>query len=604
MNYPNTYLRILSTSLFFTLFMVSCSKDSDLLSEYVVISNNEISEHTLLNNDVFTTTANSSLNLDVLSNDNIGTDQNVVIISITQPKIGNVEINENNTLKFVPNVTEETPITEDTFTYTVEVDTPSTPETPISNQTAEVTIKVDNDGTPKVFFSNFCNNCADDVSNALQSAFNAMNTGDTFEFDTDISLTYLMTSQVTIRVPGTYNFNSRLLKRKDNTNSFYGDIVCVQSNVTFNDFNWDGNEANSSDARPMGAFGVKTAIAFSNNSNVVMNNTKIINTRQMAFAGGKLTDFRVIGAEFENIGEHVYYFASGLSGTNNLWQDIKVGEFGTEIENVNRNIEFLKMPSNSSSNSALRTLRNITFNMPENPGGSIRNIISNTIFNGEVWENIDASNATSFYALYATDDPSTLTIRDSNFGQNDIFLRVVGQVQAEDNYQNANANIIACALVVENTTAAIGRLTNVIQSWSGGKIYIKNPKEVNVADKRNYETSMNFCNVDMIFETSMSLHDIRGNVIFNGVRFISNNATTILDIGDSTGRSGTIRFKNCTIDVDNSLFLTNSYGGSINAIFENTNNYISHSGLDSNGLTNGGINIEVDAQSTGGVSCL
>lgn len=596
-------LRLLFVLLVISIFF-SCSKDTDLLSEYVISNDNESVFERIAINDTYTISPNVSMIMDVLSNDNLESQTNISIIETTQPSNGTITINENNTLTFIPNstpetVVEETVAEEDSFTYTVDVNTEDG-----NNiiQTAEVTIKTQNEDLPTIYFSDFCNNCSSNASEAIQSAFNAMNPGDIFEFDTSETDTYEITSQLTIKVPGTYNFNGRMLKRKDYSKSFYGDITCTVSNVTFNNLYWDGNSTNSNDGNL--GFGVKATIAFGSVSNITMNNTTIKNTRQMAFAGSTMTNFKAIGGNFENIGEHVYYFANGLAGIENLWQDINVGEYGANPENISRNVEFIKCPSNSTSSSAKRILRNITFNMPNNPGGSVRNIIANTIFDGEIWENINAVNVENFYPLYATDDPSTLTIRNSNFGQNDLFLRVVGQVQSEDNYQNANANTIACSLVVENTTAALGRLTNVLKSWSGGQIYFKNPKEVNLADKRNYETNMSFCNVDMIFETSMSLHEIRGNILFNGVRFTSNNESNILDIGDSTGRSGIIIFKNCTIDVDNSLFLTNSYGGSINAIFENTNTFLSHAGSGTIGLVNGAINIEVDTQSSGGIDCL
>lgn len=439
------------------------------------------------------------------------------------------------------------------------------------------------------YFSSYCSGCQGNADTALANAFAATGSGDILEFDTDTTLTYNVTNQLTILNGATINFHNTLLKRANGVASFYGDIL-VQPNATINDLNWDGNRDNNGDGSI--GFGVKTAIApTGTQDNITFNGGKIANTIQMAMSNSGVSNFTVDGMEFANIGEHVFYFTQGWGGVNHF-RNIICGEFGVHPDNAGRNVEFIKAPDDASSETTQRFLTNITFNMPSNPGGSIRNIISNTVFEGEIWDNITASNAVSFYALYATDDPSTLTIKNSDFGTNDILLRVVGQVVSQNNYQNASANTIANRFVIENTTAAWGRITTAISSWSGGKMYIRNPKEFDALNKKGYAEDVLFCDMDIELQTSMDYYDFSGNVTFNGVNFIANGSST-LNIGSSDGDTGTVRFKNTT---GANITLSNGYGGTISVIAETTN---------TNTYTNGGTysSFTTGVASTGGVDC-
>jgi len=103
------------------IFLVSCSKDADLLSEYVI--NDDISQElqNLVVDDQFYLVSSNSMVLDVLNNDQFQNLEQVTITRTTDPQHGDIVINEDNTLTYTPNapVTEEVPI-EDTFVYTAE----------------------------------------------------------------------------------------------------------------------------------------------------------------------------------------------------------------------------------------------------------------------------------------------------------------------------------------------------------------------------------------------------------------------------------------------------------------------------------------------------
>ena len=103
----------------------SCSKDSDLLSEYVISDKKNIQSITLLVDDKFyITPGQNALLMDVLNNDSFNSNAEIKIVSTSVPKNGNIVINEDNTLTYTPKTispTKENAQNEDSFTYTVEV---------------------------------------------------------------------------------------------------------------------------------------------------------------------------------------------------------------------------------------------------------------------------------------------------------------------------------------------------------------------------------------------------------------------------------------------------------------------------------------------------
>ena len=132
----------------------SCSKDADLLSEYVITNNEDIQSITLLANDsFFMSLGQNSIVMDVLNNDSFESDSQVTIVSTSTPTNGEVTINENNTLTYTPQTTAPTPeesITpeEDTFTYEAEV---TTAENEVLRQEATVVVTTSEMGALKAF---------------------------------------------------------------------------------------------------------------------------------------------------------------------------------------------------------------------------------------------------------------------------------------------------------------------------------------------------------------------------------------------------------------------------------------------------------------------
>lgn len=100
----------------FVVFNSSCSKDSDLLSDYVISDTVNIAV-----DDIFYISSNGSFTLDVLANDLFENQENVTITEVSSTENGTVEIEVDNTLTYTPNTTEDTnEETEDNFTYTTE----------------------------------------------------------------------------------------------------------------------------------------------------------------------------------------------------------------------------------------------------------------------------------------------------------------------------------------------------------------------------------------------------------------------------------------------------------------------------------------------------
>lgn len=155
----NTYSPLKVLSFCICLFLgFSCSKDSDLLSEYVLAdSDGALELRRFIVDDFYTYSSNNSIILDVLENDQFEEGDTVEIIETSDPENGEVSINENNTITYTPDATSETPEsssdtntpeidneTSDTFTYTTEVvEENGTVTTEIGNVVLNVALKVE-----------------------------------------------------------------------------------------------------------------------------------------------------------------------------------------------------------------------------------------------------------------------------------------------------------------------------------------------------------------------------------------------------------------------------------------------------------------------------
>lgn len=123
MQYLKNQFTIFSLILISFLNLISCSKDSDLLSGYVVSKNEELQSVALLTNDTFfISPGQNTILMDVLNNDSFTTNSEVTVVSTSLPNYGEVKINEDNTLTYTSQNTSESEETiSDTFTYTTEV---------------------------------------------------------------------------------------------------------------------------------------------------------------------------------------------------------------------------------------------------------------------------------------------------------------------------------------------------------------------------------------------------------------------------------------------------------------------------------------------------
>ncbi|MRX63325.1 Ig-like domain-containing protein [Maribacter luteus] len=111
--------------LYIVLFHFSCSKDTDLLTDYVLSETQDtIDISNVAVDDSFQVFSNTAMVLDVLSNDTFENPEEVSITETSTPINGTVVINDDNTLTYTPNaeVTEQVAEGEvvDTFTYNTE----------------------------------------------------------------------------------------------------------------------------------------------------------------------------------------------------------------------------------------------------------------------------------------------------------------------------------------------------------------------------------------------------------------------------------------------------------------------------------------------------
>jgi len=135
-------------TLYFIAFFISfsCSKDSDLLSDYVLadaLYSDQII--TLLVDDKYNTTPNTSIVLDVLSNDTFEENSKVKILETSIPAAGEVQIIDDKSILYTPGTAQEGT---ETFTYTTEI---VEEDETVTTEEATVTVTVTEYGELKAF---------------------------------------------------------------------------------------------------------------------------------------------------------------------------------------------------------------------------------------------------------------------------------------------------------------------------------------------------------------------------------------------------------------------------------------------------------------------
>lgn len=145
----NLHARLPMRLLFFSiimLFQFSCSKDSDLLSDYVLLDtlNSEVFGN-IIQDDVYQVSLKGNVVLDVLANDNFVEEAEVAITETSSPSNGIIEINNDKTLTYIQNSSGDS---DDSFTYTTEV---SNPDGTVDTITGNVTVKDIDYGEVKAF---------------------------------------------------------------------------------------------------------------------------------------------------------------------------------------------------------------------------------------------------------------------------------------------------------------------------------------------------------------------------------------------------------------------------------------------------------------------
>ena len=133
-----------------TIFQFSCSKDSDLLTDYVLSDTLDAKGiGNIVVDDTYHVSLTGSIVLDVLENDTFENEAEVVITETSTPTNGTVAINNDETLTYTPNAeiveqlsdTTNTTIVEvvDTFSYTTEV---VNEDASVSTETGNVTVNI------------------------------------------------------------------------------------------------------------------------------------------------------------------------------------------------------------------------------------------------------------------------------------------------------------------------------------------------------------------------------------------------------------------------------------------------------------------------------
>ncbi|MRX63767.1 Ig-like domain-containing protein [Maribacter luteus] len=235
----------------FIVSQISCSKDSDLLTDYVVSeTQNTLDLSALILDDTFIVNSRESITLDVLANDGFENTQNVVITQTSEPLNGSVAINTDNTLTYTPETVAETTSNtteeiEDTFTYTTEV---VNEDETVSTGTGNVTVTSENktpisgDNVYYVTTTGKANNDGKSEATAwsIQHAFASAKAGDVVYIKAG---DYVVDNNLTPN-SGTNNNPIKII----GYNTEVGDIISLdEPTITYDDYLDNGNDLDSSD---------------------------------------------------------------------------------------------------------------------------------------------------------------------------------------------------------------------------------------------------------------------------------------------------------------------------------------------------------------------
>ncbi len=129
-NHPLNIIK-LTLLTFVLLFGYSCSKDTDLIADYVVETPN-----TILANSIVTTLPNNPIVIAPLKDEVVIVPENVIITEVTPPTLGTAVVNDDNTITYTP---DEDKSGTDEFDYTATV---TNPDNSTTTATGNVTVNV------------------------------------------------------------------------------------------------------------------------------------------------------------------------------------------------------------------------------------------------------------------------------------------------------------------------------------------------------------------------------------------------------------------------------------------------------------------------------
>ena len=141
--------------LFAIIFQFSCSKDIDLLADYVIADAQEAYfVANLAIDDYYVVAKDSEVVLDVLSNDSYKDPDKVKIVNVSQPQNGTVVVNEDKTITYIPNKVDPPSDGADTpmeSTNTAQSEAPQKNETPEENDGTEEKYAPEEESTTESF---------------------------------------------------------------------------------------------------------------------------------------------------------------------------------------------------------------------------------------------------------------------------------------------------------------------------------------------------------------------------------------------------------------------------------------------------------------------
>jgi hypothetical protein len=351
---------------------------------------------------------------------------------------------------------------------------------------------------------------------ALQNAFTAMKSGDTFILPYG---TYKIDNRVTISASNCTFYFYGTFKMAGGIQTPYGLITISGSNNKFYNLSIDGNKSDPTvvDEQSFGTTAILVIGAGA--SNLYFNNTNLSNSMySCCIFNGNSSNVVFDGGTISNIGEHAFY-VSGGNNTEITFKNLTCQNIGLKGASYDPNHEgyFIKSKNNAYGNNSNFHVYNIKFNQTIAPdyGAFFMNVQDltycdvDTIFWSGMVDGLTGNSSTGTVRISNLDNTASAATHGNIFFANNMTASDITIRDSRIGGYQSNLNVCHhfhnCRIIVSPSGCPLADVSAWTQYWD-----------------------LNFENCTFVFSTGiLSYPTVNQNVHFRNCDYITTSATTV-----------------------------------------------------------------------------